>query len=298
MMNNPVKMILGGIFAVVGIGLFLGLYFTVAPNERVVVTRFGDISRVAEPGLNFKIPFVHGTTTYRVDELDLKPKNAVNTYTEDNQEVDVVFTVFYALDPTKIANIHTNFPDYRNRLFTIAVDRLKVEMGKINVETLARQRGELRDNVLTVIKRDAERYGIRVTGFQLDNLEYDKDFRAAVQRAAVQKAEIETREYERLQSIKTAERKVIEAKGNADSAREAAGGRADATLMQAKAEAESIRLKGEAEASAIKAQAEALRQNSNLVELRKAEKWNGELPKSMLSNVVPFMNVDQEVVRK
>jgi regulator of protease activity HflC (stomatin/prohibitin superfamily) len=295
---HPLKLIAYSVAALFTVGFFLAIYFTVAPNEQVVVTRFGEITRVVGPGLNFKVPFVHGTTTYKMDELALSPSKPVNTYTEDNQEVDVVFTVFYTLDPTKIAMLHANFPDFRNRLFTIAVDRLKVEMGKINVETLARQRGELRDNVLAVIKRDAVRYGVNIAGFQLDNLEYDKDFRAAVQRAAVQKAEIETKEYERLQSIKTAERKVIEAQGNADSARAAAGGRADATLMQAKAEAEAIRLRGEAEALSIKAQAEALRQNANLVELRKAEKWNGELPKSMLSNVMPFLNVDQDVVRK
>ena len=35
-----------------------------------------------------------------------------------------------------------------------------------------------------------------------------------------------------------------------------------------------------------------MQQNAKLVELRKAEKWDGALPVQMLSNVVPFMSFD------
>ena len=69
-----------------------------------------------------------------------------------------------------------------------------------------------------------------------------------------------------------------------------AKGVADATLLKAEADAKAIQLRGEAEAAAIRAQAEALKQNTGLVELRKAEKWNGALPQQMLSGIVPFMN--------
>lgn len=70
-----------------------------------------------------------------------------------------------------------------------------------------------------------------------------------------------------------------------------AEGQADAKVAIAKADAESIRLRGEAEADAIKARAEALAQNSNLIELTKAEKWNGVLPTTVLPNsTVPFID--------
>lgn len=60
---------------------------------------------------------------------------------------------------------------------------------------------------------------------------------------------------------------------------------------RAKAEAESIRIKGDAEASAIKSRAEALAQNQNLVELTKAEKWDGKLPTTVLpTGTLPFID--------
>jgi len=50
-------------------------------------------------------------------------------------------------------------------------------------------------------------------------------------------------------------------------------------------------VKGEAEASAIKARAEALAQNQNLIELTKAERWDGKLPTTMIpGSAVPFIS--------
>lgn len=73
-----------------------------------------------------------------------------------------------------------------------------------------------------------------------------------------------------------------------------AKGEADAQVARAEAEAKSILLKGEAEAKAIKLRADALAANENLVELTKAERWNGVLPTTMLPNsTVPFLEVNK-----
>jgi uncharacterized membrane protein YqiK len=53
-------------------------------------------------------------------------------------------------------------------------------------------------------------------------------------------------------------------------------------------------MRGQAEATAIRAQAEALQQNAKLVELRKAEKWDGKLPVQVLSSVLPMMQFKAE----
>jgi regulator of protease activity HflC (stomatin/prohibitin superfamily) len=155
-------------------------------------------------------------------------------------------------------------------------------MGKINVAHVAEKRGQLRDAIQNVITREAiDKYGITIVDFQLTNLEYTKTFKAAVEAAAAAKATVETREQERLQAEKTAERQRIEAKG-----------KADAYLFEREAEAKGIKLKGEAEAAAIKAQADALAANQQLVELRKAERWDGQLPKQIYAGApIPFMDV-------
>jgi regulator of protease activity HflC (stomatin/prohibitin superfamily) len=294
----PIKTIGAGIAAVCGIILFLMTYYTVAPYERAVLTRFGQLITVEGEGLHFKTPFVNSVTFFRTDIQNITPKNAANTYTIDNQEVDIIFNLFYRVPPDKVEFIYRNVQDYQERLQQLAIDRLKAEMGKVNVAHVAERRGELRDKIKDVLERDAKELGVEVTDFQLSNVEYTKSFRAAVEMAAAAKAMVETREQELQQARKTAERAEVVAKGEANAIREKNRGEADGRLLIAAAEAKAIQLKGEAEAAAIKAQVEALAQNAQLVDLRKAERWDGKLPAAMLSNVVPFMGVDQTGIRK
>lgn len=147
----------------------------------------------------------------------------------------------------------------------------------------------LRDTIGTVLKGDVRSLGVEVTDFQLTDLEYTKSFRSAVEQAAAAKAMVETREQEKQQEIRTAEKVKIIAEGQANAAREKAKGEADAKLLVAQAEAKAIKLKGEAEADAIRAQADALVRNPQMVELRKAERWDGKLPQQLLSGITPFM---------
>ena len=50
-----------------------------------------------------------------------------------------------------------------------------------------------------------------------------------------------------------------------------------------------------AEAEAIREKSKALSQNQNLVELTKAEKWNGQLPRNIYgTGPVPFLDITAE----
>lgn len=296
--NVPLKLIVTGIVGVCAIVLFFSTYYTVGQYERGVLTRFGKIVEIAEPGLHFKVPFVNSVKFYRTDILSLTTpaalKQGVSTYTVDNQEVHVIFTVQYRIRPDKVAFIYENVQDLEGRLFQIAEDRLKAEMGKINTSHVAEQRGTIRDGIKKVLAQATTTLGVEIADFQLNNIEYDATFQNAVKQAAAARATVETKEQERQQSIKVAEKVKIAAEGEANAARETAKGKADAIVSVATAEARAIQMRGEAEAKAIRAQAEALQQNQKLVELRKAEKWNGELPKQMLSNVLPMMQFKAE----
>lgn len=272
--------------------LFEMTYFTVNQNERAVVTRWGEIVYVAEPGLHFRVPFVNSTQHYATDIQSVAPSKGVNTYTVDNQEVDVTFNVFYRLPADKVEYVAINVSDYRDRLYSMTIDRLKVEIGKVNVQSLAEKRGELRDAIKEILAKDARSLGVEVTDFQLTDLQYTTSFRQAVEQAAAQKAGIETREYERQQSQKVAETVAINAEGAANAVRAKAKGDADSRLFIAAADAKSIQLKGEAEATAILAQTNALKGNSGLVDLRRAERWDGKLPTQMFGSApIPFFQV-------
>jgi len=287
-MAGGAKWLMAGLAVLLVAMAVFASFFTVQQYERAVVTTWGKFTHTAEPGLNWKIPFVQSAYPIRTDIRTLTPAEpkGVNTYTVDNQEVDIYFNLFYRVPSQNVAFIYENAQDYKERLYNIAVDRLKSEMGKVSVAHVAEQRGAIRERIRQVLQHDAKVLGVDVTDFQLTNIEYTKGFKTAVEQAVVARQMIETREREAAQEKQVAERNRTKAQGEAD-----------AMLARAQAEAKSIQLRGEAEAAAIRAQAEALRQNAGLVELRKAEKWNGALPQQMLSGVVPFMQFSAPPVK-
>ena len=275
--------------------LVFSSFFTVGQNELTVVNRFGEFRYVAGPGLHFKVPLIDGTQTYRTDIRAMSPEKGVNTYTIDNQEVDVVYTVFYRVPADRVAYIFTNNRDYESRLAAMTVDRLKAAMGQVNVQSVAEKRGELRDAIKATLDHDVKVLGVEITDFQLTDMQYTDAFRQAVNNAAVQKANIESVEYQRQQAQKQAETARIKAEGDANAVREQAKGAADARLLQAQAEAKAIALQGEAQAAAIRAQADALKSNPILIDLRKAERWDGKLPAAIYAGApIPFLPVDKQ----
>jgi len=81
-----------GIVGLVVLSAILGSFFTVQTARAVVVTRFGKFLRVAEAGLNWKVPFIDavaGTLSLRVTQINL----TMETKTKDNVFVTIPISV-------------------------------------------------------------------------------------------------------------------------------------------------------------------------------------------------------------
>src|SRR3990167_9477869 len=131
--------------------------------------------------------------------------------------------------------------------------------------------------------RDAVKGPLVIDGVQIENIDfsdaYEKSIELRMQAEVLVQTEKQNLEKEKVQ----AQIAVTQANGAADS-----------SLARARADAEATRIKGEAEATAIKARAQALAQNQDLVELTKAERWNGVLPTTMIPNTaIPFLNANK-----
>jgi regulator of protease activity HflC (stomatin/prohibitin superfamily) len=118
----------------------------------------------------------------------------------------------------------------------------------------------------------------------IDNVQVENiDFSDAYEKSIEDRMKAEVAIQTRTQNLETekvqAQILVTQAKAQADS-----------QLAKAEAEAKATKLRGEAEAYAIRVKAEALATNQILVDLTKAERWNGQLPTTMLpNNAVPFI---------
>ena len=95
-----------GLVALIIIGFFvlffvLGSFFTVNTAEVAIVTRFGKFLRVAQAGLNWKVPFfdtVQGRMSLRVNQINL----TMETKTKDNVFVTIPISVQNRVRPEKV----------------------------------------------------------------------------------------------------------------------------------------------------------------------------------------------------
>ena len=103
-------MVLLAIIAIVALSLIMGSFFTVNTAQVAVITRFGKFLRVADPGLNWKVPYfdsVAGLVSLRVNQITL----TMETKTKDNVFVTIPISVQNRVRPEKVYDAYYKLSD-------------------------------------------------------------------------------------------------------------------------------------------------------------------------------------------
>ena len=98
------------IVAIIALSLILGSFFTVNTAQVAVITRFGKFLRVADPGLNWKVPYfdtVAGVVSLRVNQITL----TMETKTKDNVFVTIPISVQNRVRPEKVYDAYYKLSD-------------------------------------------------------------------------------------------------------------------------------------------------------------------------------------------
>ncbi len=103
-------MILLGVLGLILLTMILGSFFTVETAQVAVITRFGKFLRVADPGLNWKMPYfdtVAGVVSLRVNQISL----TMETKTKDNVFVTIPISVQNRVRPEKVFDAYYKLSD-------------------------------------------------------------------------------------------------------------------------------------------------------------------------------------------
>ncbi len=98
---SSLLLVLLAVVVIFVLSLILGSFFTVRTAEVAIITRFGKFLRVADPGLNWKVPYfdaVAGLVSLRVNQITL----TMETKTKDNVFVTIPISVQNRVRPEKI----------------------------------------------------------------------------------------------------------------------------------------------------------------------------------------------------
>lgn len=278
----------------IALSAVFGSFYTVDEGDRGVTLRNGAVTGVADPGLHFKLPFfddvVHISTRSQAQTY-----TDIATYSKDQQSALLDFSVTYALPADQVVDIYRRYggeDGVKTRLLDRHVmERVKEVFGQFNAVTAIQDRERLGADIEASI-REAVVGPIVIESITLEDIEFSAAYEDSIEQRMLAEVEVQRVRQNAEREQVTAEITVIQAQAAADSSVAAATAEAEATRLRAEAEAESIRLMGEASAAAIEARSRALASNPSLIELTKAERWNGELPSTMVpGSAIPFIDV-------
>ena len=282
---NPMlnlKSIVGGLLAVLLLIALMGSWYTVNETERGVLLRNGALVGVIEPGLSFKIPLIETVKLISV-QSNATTYQGLQAYSKDQQTATLNVSVSWHVVPAEVGKVYMQYQDLDGLVSRLISRQVPTQVenvfGQYNAVSAVQNRGKFVADVTKAI-RDSVTGPVVIDGVQVENIDFSDDYERSI--ALRMKAEVEVKTREQMLATEQVEAQIVVTRAQAD---------ADSKVAQAKADAEATRLRGSAEADAIKAKTLALSSNPMLIELTKAERWDGKLPTTVLPNgTLPFID--------
>lgn len=290
-----VTMALSGFAALVALSILFGSWFTIDQGERGVILRYGAVSGTADPGLGFKLPLIDSVVRISVQSKAVVYEK-MEAYSRDQQPADIRLSVNYRIPADRVEAVYANYggeDGLMSRLIERKVfEETKTVFGRFNAVTAIQERGRLNSEVAAAIQEGIAG-PVLIESVQIENIDFSEAYEASIEQRMLAEVEVQRLRQNAEREKVQAEITVTQARAQADARRAEAQAQADAVRLAAQAESEAIKLRGEAEAEAIKARGDALKDNPGLVSLTQAEKWDGQLPRTMLpGGAVPMLNLD------
>lgn len=297
---------LSGLFAIFALITSLASFTSVEPGEVGVKLRWSQVVGQEGPGFYWKNPI---SESFQI--IDVRERRSTESMSVSARELPVTAEVSmnWKVNSTAATDIYVQHGTIdvfeQEKVLPIFRQAVKAAMGSFGATELLTQRGVVADAALQELVKAFERLPISVASLQIENVTLPETYMARVreredQRQRVQQAreELERIEIEAQREVKTAEAEAnarrARAEAQAFETEIQANAQAAADLALRKAEAEGLLALGKAKAEALRLEAEALSSNPNLVELERARRWSGDVPKIVLgenSGVLPLLDM-------
>lgn len=201
----------------------ISFVFTVEQQTVVVIERFGKFIAIANPGLNFKIPFIDkkaGKLSLRVQQLDVKAE----TKSRDNVFVHITVSVQYYVNSERIYDAFYKLNDPALQINSYVFDVIRARVPKITIDRLFEEKEEIALAIKEELNETMTNFGFIILNSLVTDIEPDPKVKEAMNEinaaerlklAATQKAEAQ-----KIMKVKDAEAeaesKALQGKGIAD----------------------------------------------------------------------------------
>jgi len=242
---NQQKIIIAAVCLIAIIVVIALSVFTVDETEQAIITQLGKFVRsVAEPGLNFKLPFIQSVHKFedRVLEYDAA---AATIITQDKKHLLVDnYARWRIVDPLKLYQTVRNEAGAQARLDDIVFSEIREELARHTLtEIVSVNREAIMDEVGRQCDQKAREYGVQVIDVR-------------VKRADLP-AEVTHSVFARMRAERQRIAKKYRSEGEEEAVKIRAKTDKEKTILLAESYRQAEKLRGEGDAEAIKVYAEA-----------------------------------------
>ena len=232
-------LILLGVLLVIALILVFSGIFTVEQQTAAVIERFGKFLRIADAGLNLKIPIfdqIRERISLRVQQLNV----SVESKSKDNVFVSLAIAVQYQVKAGAVQDAVYTLTDHAQQIEAYVFDVVRAQVPNMILEAVFENKDSIATAVDEALTEKMDMYGYRIVNVLVNDINPDE-------------------------LVKVAMNEVQAASRQREAAEQRAEGARITLVKQAEAEAESKQLQGQGLANQRKAIAQGLRESVELL---------------------------------
>ena len=171
--------------SLIGLVLFFGCFRSIKAGKVGVVTRFGAVNRVVNPGLVFKFPLIESVKI--METRTQKEQVDAASASSDLQEVKATIALNFHLRGEKAVDVYQNIgTEYKDRIIAPAMqEAFKATTAKFTASDLIGKREAVKTLAYTELKERLEKYNIVVDDLNIVNFDFSKEFNDAIEQKTV-----------------------------------------------------------------------------------------------------------------
>ena len=222
-----------------------------------VLERFGQFSKILEPGWHLVIPFadfVRKKISTKQQILDIPPQYVI---TKDNVKIEIDNVIFYKVLNAKDAVY--NIEDFKSGIVYSTITNMRNIVGNMSLDEVLSGRDKINLELLTIIDSITDAYAIKILSVEIKNIIPPAEIQDAMEkqmkaerdkRATILQAEgLKQSEIARAEAEKQA--KILRAEAEKEANIRHAEGLKESQLLEAEGKARAIEEVSKAEAAAI-----------------------------------------------
>lgn len=196
-----------GLLAVIFI-LILSSFFIVEQQTCAIVERFGRFQKIAQPGLNFKLPVIETVSSrvsLRIHQLDV----GVETKTQDNVFINISIAVQYRILSQKVYEAFYILQDSDQQIKAFVFDLVRAQVPLLLLDDVFSKKDDIANAIKNELQDTMAEFGYEIIKALVTDIDPDSNVKSAMneintaQRLRV--AAAERGEAEKILKVKQAE---------------------------------------------------------------------------------------------